>query len=217
MLDSVVYNEDCMVGMKNYPNKWFDLAEKLTIDLAVVTSIYVSLMHENIKRIADWKGWRIHGLCRPYYERICCLSIRTRTALRCAFRHWTQDHKGAGKNNLMPASCATKSSGIKGLCFLYKESRKEQQKTFRKWGCGFIRIGLFGYKKGWLHTSRQYANDGQFQSGQLEGIVLRRKRNYRSQENIRIKIKPDANTNCKGNGLTYCCSQSYGEGGLQAI
>ncbi len=216
---SEVHNEDCMIGMARYPDNWFDLKKmkNTLIDFAVLTPKYVSLVYENIERITDRQGRRIHSLCRLNYERLCGVSFRTGATLRRAFRYWSQTNTGSGKDNNCPKISAAKIEAVTGLCIRNKESRKEQQATFCKWGCGFVRTCLFGYKKGWLSTARQHANNNKLSSGQPEWDILRRERNNRPQENFRIKVKPNANANCKGNGLTYCGSQSYGEGGLQAI
>ena len=61
---SEVHNEDCMIGMSRYPDKWFDLKKmkNTLIDFAVLTPKYVSLVYENIERITDREGGRIHRL-----------------------------------------------------------------------------------------------------------------------------------------------------------
>ena len=213
---SEVHNEDCMIGMARYPDKWFD-CKNISLDFAFVTSNYVSLRYETIERITSWEGWRIHCLCRFNHKRLCSLSIRTRVALRRFVRHWSQSFACSGKNNIMPKRSGSEGKNFKGIYFQHKACWEKQQSCFLKWGCGFVCACLFRYAKSWLCVTREFANDNKSSCGQSERYILRRKRNNGSFEGIGHENNHVANTDCKRTGLARCSRKSNGAGGLQTV
>lgn len=208
-MESKIFNEDCMIGMARYPDKFFDLA--------VVTPKYVYLYNENIKRITNRQSGGISGLRRFNNERVCCISERTGTTIRCITGYRGKDISGSGENNIFATNYSATFKGNTLLYFQYKKGWEKKQENISVKRSGFICACLFGDKESGLYNIFQYARNISVKSGFASGIVLRRKRGYGLSKSIVAKREDVSNKYSKEFKHTRSASKQNAEGGLYSL
>lgn len=199
---------DCMEYMATLPDKAFELA--------IVTIKYVYLWYENIKRITNREGWRIYGLLRSYFERICSFYKRTGVALRCAFGYGEKDSSGSSQDNSCTKNYSPKIKGIAGLYFQCKAQRQKQQEEIRGNGNRLVCSCLLRYEIGRIYSNGFNAGHDQYKSGFFKRNILRRKGFTRLYFGL-LYAWQIFKGNIKKNRAAHIHSQPNASGGVQAL
>lgn len=212
------YNIDCLIGMAQYPDKYFDLAvvDKIYLYTAMLTSTYVYYIHENIQRITDRESRRIFSVLRFNLKRICCIPFGAGTSLRCAFRYWKKNNSCAGENHALSAYSSAASEGKQNVHIQHKEVREICKKHFNRRGCGFDCACLFRHAQGWLFTIFKNAKHNKYKSRSIQGYALRRERNTRLSKSYFFKRLKISDTNSKGFRASCCSGKQNAKERLQA-